>query len=193
MDLQIILPAKPFAEAKQRLVSVLPAAARERLAAEMFHHVAATACTFAGPGSVVVVSRGAEVLDIAKELGATALLERSPSGLNNALRQAAGFVRDRGTAKLLVVASDLPLLCTADLAALVPHDCAIAPDHHGHGTNALLWPVTLDFHFGEESFDRHRETARAAGREPQVISRPGLAFDVDLPRDLFEGAGQNRL
>ena len=187
MTLRIILPVKPFDEAKQRLAPAMPAAARARLAEEMFRHVFATVVDFAGPPAIIVISRGADVLDYVGTRGATALAERSPSDLNGALRQASAFAQDAGASKLLVLASDLPLLCEADLTALARHDCAIAPDRHGRGTNALLWPTSPlpDFHFGEDSFSRHRAAARAVGLDPQTVLSAGLAHDVDLPSDLI--------
>ncbi len=186
MDLRIILPVKPFGEAKQRLAAAMPDAARARLAEQMFRHVFATASAFAGPSALIVVSRGADVLGFTRTLGATALVEQSPSNLNIAVLQAARFVRDTGASRLLIVASDLPLLCEDDLATLALHDCAIAPDRHGRGTNALLWPVSLGFQFGENSFERHCAIAETAGYEARIVARPGLAHDVDLPSDLLE-------
>jgi 2-phospho-L-lactate guanylyltransferase len=188
MDLRIILPVKPFGEAKQRLAMAIAAAARARLAEDMFRHVFATASDFAGPSAIIIVSHGADVLDFAKAQGATALAEQSLSDLNGALQQAAEFARNSGASKLLVAACDLPFVSDADLAALALHDCAIAPDRHGRGTNALLWPVSPlpGFHFGENSLARHCEAARAAGYEPQIVTRPGLAHDIDLPSDLIE-------
>ena len=186
MSLRILIPVKPFEEAKQRLASFLSPPERSRLAEKMFRHVFATASAFAGPDTVVVVSRGPDVLDYARTQGATALHERTPSELNSALHQAAAVASDAGASRLLVLASDLPLLQEADLAALAAHDCAIAPDRHERGTNALIWPTSLEFQFGESSFERHRTIAKTAGYEAQIIIRPGLAHDVDSPGDLLD-------
>ncbi|HEX4157289.1 MAG TPA: 2-phospho-L-lactate guanylyltransferase [Rhizomicrobium sp.] len=189
MDLRIILPVKPFAEAKQRLAPAMTAAARARLAEQMFLHVFATARAFAGAPGIIVISRGTDALAFATGQGAIALAEQPLSDLNGALRQASAFARKSGAAKLLVAASDLPLLGEADLAALAGHDCAIAPDRHGRGTNALLWPATLDFHFGENSFEHHRAIASSAGSEAHIVTRPGLAHDIDVPADLLRPTG----
>jgi 2-phospho-L-lactate guanylyltransferase len=137
---------------------------------------------------VTVVSRAPDVLGFASAQGAVALAENSSADLNSALLQAADALRARGVSRLLVVAGDLPLLCEADLAALARHDCAIAPDRHGIGTNALLWPETppLEFHFGERSLERHAAIAKAAGFNPHIVRRNGLAHDVDLPEDLID-------
>ncbi|HEY6578358.1 MAG TPA: hypothetical protein VIY09_03475, partial [Rhizomicrobium sp.] len=105
---------------------------------------------------------------------------------NAALSQAARSERASGASKLLILASDLPMLGKADLAAMIEHSCAVASDRRGGGTNALLWPATRrpGFHFGENSFALHCAAARRAGFEPQIVSRPGLAHDLDLPDDL---------
>jgi 2-phospho-L-lactate guanylyltransferase len=187
MNLRIILPVKPFAEAKQRLSPAMGADARMRLAQDMFEHVFAIARAFAQPSGILVVSRGAEIRDYAQSHGATALTEPSGSDLNGALRLAAAFARDHGSTELLVLAGDLPLLSESDLAELTLYDCAIAPDRHGTGTNALLWPPAFDFQFGENSFERHQAIAQAAGRAAQIVQRPGLAHDIDLPSDLLGG------
>ncbi|HEX3666304.1 MAG TPA: 2-phospho-L-lactate guanylyltransferase [Rhizomicrobium sp.] len=185
MDQRVILPVKPFGEAKQRLASAMTASARANLAKEMFRHVLATAGAFAAPATIIVISRGSEVLDLARTYGATPLMEQMSSELNGALRQAAEFARARGASRLFIVAGDLPLLCEADLEALAAHECAIAPDRHGTGTNALAWPSSLGFCFGEKSFERHCKIATAGGYEAQFITRPGLAHDIDLPSDLI--------
>jgi 2-phospho-L-lactate guanylyltransferase len=192
MPLRIIIPVKPFSEAKQRLAAVMTGAARARLAEEMFHHVLSVACAFAGPAAIIVISRGPDVLDHVTSLGATALAERSPSELNCVLLQAAAFALNDGASKLLVVASDLPQLCEADLGALLLHDCGVAPDRHSTGTNALLWPTSPlpGFHFGENSFAQHCEAARAAGFDPKIVFSAGLANDIDTPADLLSSKNE---
>ena len=188
MSLRIIIPVKPFAEAKQRLSPVLKPPARARLAEELLRHVLATAIGVAHARAVIVVSRGSEVLSLAQAMGATGLAESSRPDLNAALGQAAEFARARGASKILVLASDLPLLCEPDLVALIAESCAVAPDRHGRGTNALLWPTTpaIGFHFGDNSFTHHCAAAKAAGVDPKIVSRPGLGHDVDLPSDLLD-------
>lgn len=185
MALHVIIPVKPFSEAKQRLAPALGAAQRLQLAQDFFRHVLATALGFSRP--VIVVSRAPDVLALADAEGATALLETTRSGLNAALAEAENFARIRDASRLLVVASDLPLLKKSDLAALAAEECAIAPDRRRRGTNALLWPASphLGFHFGEDSFERHFAAAKGAGFDPKIISRAGLAHDVDLPEDLL--------
>lgn len=184
MSLRVVIPVKPFAQAKQRLAPALNERQRAELARQMFHHVLATALHCFEAPAVIVVSRSHEINSYAQSRGAVGLVEAGSSDLNLALAQAAQCAR--GASMLLVLASDLPLLSEDDLAAVTVEGCAIAPDRHGTGTNALLWPTNPSpgFFFGEISFERHRVAALAAGFKPKIIRRNGLAHDVDLPDDL---------
>ncbi len=89
--------------------------------------------------------------------------------------------------------------CTATCRTWKPTTCAplvaaasgepsvaIAPDRLGTGTNGLgLAPLgIIGFRFGAGSFAAHLAEARAAGVEPTIVARPGLAFDLDTPEDL---------
>jgi 2-phospho-L-lactate guanylyltransferase len=193
MDLRVIIPVKPFGEAKQRLAPVLNSTERTRLAERMFRHVLHTASKIFGAPNILVVSRAEDISAVAEAEGALNLLERGPSDLNSALLQAARFANARGNSRLLILASDLPLLDASDLMEMAKYDCAIAPDRHGQGTNALVWPAHLPFHFGENSFMRHRTAAESAGLIPRIVARRGLQHDVDVPEDLTEIGAQPNL
>lgn len=187
MSLRIVIPVKPFAEAKQRLAPALNAEARARLAESMFRHVFDVATGFAGSHAVIVITRAPDIVRYAADNGAVGLSETGTPDLNSALLQAADFARATGASRLLIIASDLPLLCESDLEAMAAQSCAIAPDRRGQGTNALLWPLgpLPGFRFGEGSFARHRAAAKEAGLDPQTVFRPGLMHDIDLPCDLL--------
>lgn len=185
--MRLVIPVKPFTEAKRRLEPAMDAAARARLATDLFRHVFAVASEFSGSHAVIVVSRSPEILHYAQAHGATGLPESGEPNLNAAVGEAAAYARATNELKLLVVASDLPLLCATDLAMLAGQTWAIAPDRRGCGTNALLWPAAPrpGFHFGEDSFARHCAEAKTCGFIPHIVSRRGLGHDVDLPEDLI--------
>src|SRR3546814_19459831 len=63
----------------------------------------------------------------------------------------------------------------------------IATDSHRIGTNALLFrpPLTIAYCYGSDSLAAHRRAAHAAGLTSNVIDRPGLARDIDMPEDLL--------
>jgi 2-phospho-L-lactate guanylyltransferase len=90
-----------------------------------------------------------------------------------------------------VLHGDLPNLTAGDVQALLAaaeegRSVAIAPDRAGSGTNglALRPPDIIGFRFGAGSMAAHREEALAAGIEPRLVERDGLAFDLDTPQDL---------
>ncbi|HLY06497.1 MAG TPA: 2-phospho-L-lactate guanylyltransferase [Rhizomicrobium sp.] len=181
MDLRVVIPVKPFTEAKQRLASVLNRTQRAELAERMFRQVFGVAASWAGAANVVVVSRAEDILAMVRNEGGIVVQEEKTSSLNSALSHAAVAA---AVSRILVVAGDLPFLAHDDLAEMARGECAIAPDRHRRGTNALLWPAQLPFAFGENSFARHRAIAEGAGLIPTVVLRRGLAHDVDVPDDL---------
>lgn len=180
MNLRIIVPMRPLAEAKSRLGDVLPPAPRAALARQMFCHVLRVAEAYA-PTSVV--SRDRAVLALAS----SPISDRA-TGLNPALEQAR--VALDGTAPLLALSADLPLLSVDDLRAMVSllptAEVIAAPDRAGTGTNALLLarPGLIPYLFGDDSFARHRTAAAERRLRFAVCERAGLATDIDRPEDL---------
>jgi 2-phospho-L-lactate guanylyltransferase len=137
---------------------------------------------------------GRVMLDAAPEL-------RGESTLNQALASGRASAMANGADALLVLPADLPLLTSEDLYALTapileplalsdPVEqtgrVVLAPSHDG-GTNALLLhpPDVIPFAFGVRSFDRHYAAAEAAGCAVSIVRTPSLAYDLDLPEDLW--------
>ncbi len=105
-------------------------------------------------------------------------------GLNAELGQARSSL---GSGPLLIIHADLPALCPDDIRSMLEEaqhaGCAIAPDRHRRGTNAVALADGRDFRFrfGSGSFARH---CNQAGGECTIFERFGLALDVDTPDDL---------
>lgn len=185
----VVIPIKPFDQAKTRLAPALAPEQRRQLSRYLLMRTLSLALPV---GQVVVVSRDAAVRRLAKQAGAWALVEAEPD-LNLALRQAAGWVLARGGQDMLILPGDLPRLEPADLAGLVSAArpgpaVVIAPSRRFDGTNALLLrpPTIIPLSFGPDSFTRHVQAARQAGLEPAVYLSDTLAFDLDLPQDWRE-------
>lgn len=183
-----ILPVKPFDDAKSRLQPVMDAGQRRDLARALMLHSLATlqACDLVD--HVLIVSSDNDALEAAAVQGA-AVLQESGTGLNPALEEARRHAIADGASGLLVLASDLPLLDLSDVDAMLATgqeaSIVIAPDRRRQGTNALLLrPAgSIEFSFGESSYERHLDLAAAAGLHATEVYRTGLAFDIDLPRD----------
>ncbi|HEY8179084.1 MAG TPA: 2-phospho-L-lactate guanylyltransferase [Candidatus Limnocylindria bacterium] len=185
---RIIVPHRGLAAAKTRLAPVLDHDERIALARTLLVRVLGVARETCD--DVVVISPSAELEPIVGEAGARLAVQRG-MGLNAGLDQAREAAEADGADRLLVLHGDLPNLAADDVLALVDAMAgepavAIAPDRLGTGTNglALSPPGVIGFRFGTGSFAAHLTEAQAAGVEPAVVVRPGLAFDLDTPADL---------
>ncbi len=186
----VVVPAKDFAGAKQRLADALPAPARAALARAMLEDVLA-ALASAPVDRVVVVTPDVEVAAVAERSGAMVVREPEGSGHTAAVERGIALCREWGAAVMLTVPGDVPCL-TADevariLAACGPAPAAVfVPSRSGLGTNAacLAPPDAVPLRFGEPSFAAHLAAARARRIEPVVLSLPGAGLDIDRPEDL---------
>lgn len=186
MNVWALLPVQPFDEGKTRLSSVLDGDARADLNRKFFRHVLGVALEVFGPNRVLVVSRSAEILDA---VHAETLKEPYYGDLNRALTDAAQKAAANGAKAVLSLSSDLPLLESDDLRAMLDaqagHDAVIAPDHAGLGTNALLIkPGYIPYAYGEGSFQKHKTALEARRARVALVRRDGLAWDIDTPPDL---------
>lgn len=199
MTLRVVVPAKALPRSKSRLAPVLEEAERRALSLGFLDRVlrACLAARGVAPGCVQTVSDGADALERARALG-TAALAQSGSGLNRALDQARRAAREDGVPMLIVLSGDLPFVVASDVERLAAAAGAgvavVAPDRAGRGTNALALPTMADFRFrfGRDSAAAHAAEARRAGLRPATLSTPGLAFDVDTPRDYAEFLAHDR-
>lgn len=179
----ILVPAKPLALAKARLSGVLSAAERRTLTLAMLSDVCAAAVA-SGAGAVRVVASDDESFAAAAAEGASAVADPTPdAGLVPSLE--AVVPPDAGG--VLVLSSDLPAVSPEDVRALCGSTgVTLAPDRAGAGTNAL-WrspPGAIELAFGPGSRAAHESLAAAAAVPFRIVSRPGLALDVDTPADL---------
>ena len=104
-------------------------------------------------------------------------------GLN---REISAFRDVFGTAPLLIIHADLPLVSPSDVAALLEaaerHGAALATDRVGHGTNALALRDgrAFEFYFGPRSRFLHSDQ----DRDMPVLQCVGLSADLDTPEDI---------
>ena len=176
----VLVPVKAFADAKQRLGEVLPAADRERLARTMAARVVASAA----PLSVWVVTDDDDVAVWAVEQGASPLRQQR-SGLNAAVTDAVAVLAAAGIDRVIVAHGDLPF--ATDLAALADGEgVTVVPDRHDDGSNVLVVPTGVGFRFayGPGSFARHLLEAERLELAVRVVRDAGLGWDVDRPDDL---------
>lgn len=191
MTCWIVIPAKAPPEAKGRLAGALDAASRADLAKAMLERAVAAAAAADGHDGLALV--GSSRLGLSPDLE---LLPEPEGGLNAAVSSARVAVAARGASRLVTLAADLPLVEPADVAALCalpPGVIGIAPDRHGTGTNALSLPLPealgFVYSYGIGSCALHKAEAARLGIAIQIISREGLARDIDEAADLADAQG----
>jgi 2-phospho-L-lactate guanylyltransferase (CobY/MobA/RfbA family) len=92
--------------------------------------------------------------------------------------------------RLLCIHADLPFLGQEDISALIAassdHHAVLSPDLIETGTNAVLrWRhQSLPLCFGEDSFARHQQAAKATETPWRVVRASGVERDLDEPDDL---------
>jgi len=186
----VVVLIKDFDSAKQRLSPAMGAKSRRALS----RRNAKLAVEAAKAGDrVLVVAGGEEVAELAASWGAEVLLEPREEGQNVAARRGINRAAEKGAEAILLLSSDLPLITRdavktlLESAARVKGSVAIAAPAIGRGgTNALyLRPAdAVGLHFGEDSFAKFRDDAKARGVQFIVNESDAMALDLDEPSDL---------
>ncbi len=185
MSCWALLALKPPHLGKSRLGGRLTRRQREHLIITMFEHVLETLGSAREIDRIAVSTPVPEILP----QGVHPLRDRGV-GLNQALDEGRNTLIARGATEVLVLHPDLPWLSPAEVDGFVcdgrKTGLALAPDHHGSGTNAIFLspPGAFGFHFGPSSFRQHLAEARMRGLEPIVNTARGFAVDIDEPADL---------
>lgn len=185
-----IVAVKGFERGKYRLAGVLTEAERHLLIKTMLNDVLDALRAAPGIASINVLSSDITVLPKDVEQ-----IVDPGTGLNAAVSHAARVVSNEGAHSMLFLPADLPLVTADDINALLAaasdHDAVIAPDARHSGTNALLLtpPQLIEPQFGEQSFTAHVQAIRYSGARLQIVERPTLAHDIDVPADLHALSG----
>ena len=190
-DIWAVVPIKETAHAKQRLKDAVPAELRPRLALAMAEDVLSALVAVPGLAGVVVVTLDTAAAELARRYGARLLAAGAGDGQTGAVRAAALALAREGRTAMLTIPGDVPLVTPEEVRELLDaHDRTpefiITPAHDGRGSNAVLCapPELVPLQFGNDSFVPHVEAARRIGVEPKIIRLPGVALDIDNPRDL---------
>lgn len=186
-----LIPVKDFAQAKQRLQSVLSPDERWRLAEAMFADVLdALASTF-DPECITVVTRDERAIAMAADRHIPVIRESENRGETEAVALAVETLIERDVQTMLIIPGDIPLITGQDIEKIVEAGCSadvvLVPSRDGRGTNAALLtpPNALPLRFGNESFQPHLAAAEARGLRTTVLRLPRVALDIDTPADVM--------
>ena len=184
----VLLPVKGFGCAKQRLSSKYDNDMRAGLACAMLSDVMRAISRARKPERVIVFTAADEVTQMARSFGFEVMIERSVEGHSAAVNQ---MVRELSTSasRLLSIAADLPKLAATEIDFVleaVSDPVTLIPSSDWTGTNGVVFipPAHITMEYGPGSFRRHLSKASAAGLPADVLSVPGIAFDIDTPEDV---------
>jgi 2-phospho-L-lactate guanylyltransferase len=193
----VVIPAKGFNGAKQRLATLLQPHERARLAQAMLTDTLTACCHAQGLIGVGVVTCDRGVAEVVESLGAEVLWEPQAQGHSQAVAFGVHVCTQRGIASMLTMPADVPLLTAADVEAMVHVSpplvpVVLTPNRDDLGTNALRLspPDCLPLAFGHDSFQRHLRLAAERHLAVAVRRLPRLALDIDAPEDLALFAAQ---
>ena len=184
----VLLPVKDFKNAKQRLAPAVDAETRAGLARAMLADVLSALKQARSPQRIVVFTACDEVIEMTRPLGFDVVLEKSVDGHSAAVNQMVEELSG-GCSRILSIAGDLPRLVSSEIDFALDtaaEPITLIPSRDGTGTNGVVFiaPARIAMDYGEGSFRRHVSKAAAAGHRLDIMSLPGIAFDIDTPEDL---------
>jgi len=187
-----IVPIKPLNRSKSRLSPILNGEQREALSRKMLELTLTTLKQVSGITGILTISRDNKALTLARAFNVQTVQESGQPELNAALARATQAVMAWNASRILILASDIPLMTVSDIEgilALARQDTrtvVIATDRREEGTNALLVapPGLIPYRYGQDSFRMHVEEAAKVGVEARIFRSPTISLDVDVPEDL---------
>ena len=192
-----LVPVKALAGGKTRLSPLLSDTARHALSRAMLTDVLTSVLHAPAVDRVAVVTSDPTLLALARQLGAFAVDEKYPRGLNGAVNIGTEFCLRQGATALLVLLADLPLVTAGDVEWLFRQmnsgpEVILVPCKEGDGTNAVLRvpPLIIPPCFGGPSLAAYQKEARRQGVGCRVVEVPGVALDLDSVADLERFAAQ---
>ncbi|MFD7510555.1 2-phospho-L-lactate guanylyltransferase [Streptomyces sp. NPDC059853] len=193
----LIVPLKPLARAKSRLVAVAAGERRAGLVLAFAEDTVAAALACQAVRDVAVVTDDPVAGRRLARLGADVVPDVARGGLNAALAHGAEVVRlRRGAAAVAALGADLPALRPVELArvlaAAAAHPRAFVADAAGVGTTVLTAreEAALAPAFEGASRARHRDSGAVELVLPGVESvRQDVDTGADLRRALVLGVG----
>ena len=189
MTIEAVVALKTLAQSKRRLSAVLSDEQRCDLVEAMAQDV--LSCLMGHPEiDTVHAVCGEGWARSAFPKGSLMMWEEGESREGGLIAAYEMIAAKTAAERLLFIHADLPFLGQEDvsamLAASLDHYAVLSPDLTETGTNAVLrWRhQSLPLCFGEDSFARHQQAAKATETPWRVVRANGVARDVDEPEDL---------
>lgn len=188
-----VIPVRGSSSAKTRLAPLFTEDERLALVWSMLRRLVEEIAASRSVDRALVVTRDPEAVEGHVPHGGdvSVLLQPGNTGLNASLDLGRDWARGHGYDVVLVLPGDLPLVTSTDIRAMIeaPGPLVVATDRAEDGTNALRIDLgdwagePFRFCMGPGSAGHHIAQARATGNRMTTLFRPGIAHDLDTPRD----------
>ena len=189
MTIEAVVALKTLSQSKRRLSAVLNDEQRSDLVEAMAQDVLSCLMRHPEIDAVHVVCGEGWTRDVFPE-GPLVVWQEAESHDHGLIAAYEMVAARTGAERLLFIHADLPFLGQEDISAVIAasldHHAVFSPDFTETGTNAVLrWRhQSLPLCFGEDSFARHQQAAKATGTPWRIVRAHGVARDVDEPEDL---------
>ena len=189
MTIEAVVALKTLSQSKRRLSTVLNDEQRSDLVEAMAQDVLSCLMRHPEIDAVHVVCGEGWMRNVFPE-GPLVVWQESESHERGLIAAHEMVAAKTGAERLLFIHADLPFLGQEDISAViaasVDYHAVFSPDFTETGTNAVLrWrDQSVPLCFGEDSFARHQQAAKAAETRWRVVRASGVARDVDEPEDL---------
>ena len=189
MTIEAVVALKTLSQSKRRLSAVLSDEQRSDLVEAMAQDVLSCLMRHPQIEAVHVVCGEGWTRDVFPE-GPLVVWQEAESHDHGLIAAHEMVAARTGAERLLFIHADLPFLGQEDISAVIAasldHHAVFSPDFTETGTNAVLrWRhQSLPLCFGEDSFARHQQAAKATGTPWRIVRAHGVARDVDEPEDL---------
>ena len=189
MTIEAVVALKTLSQSKRRLSAVLNDEQRSDLVEAMAQDVLSCLMRHPEIDVVHVVCGEGWTREVFPE-GPLVVWQEAESHERNLIAAYEMIAARTAAERLLFIHADLPFLGQEDISAViaasVDHHAVFSPDFTETGTNAVLrWrDQSVPLCFGEDSFARHQQAAKAAETRWRVVRASGVARDVDEPEDL---------
>ena len=198
MTIEAVVALKTLSQSKRRLSAVLNDEQRSDLVEAMAQDVLSCLMRHPEIDAVHVVCGEGWTRDVFPE-GPLVVWQEAESHDHGLIAAYEMVAARTGAERLLFIHADLPFLGQEDISAVIAasldHHAVFSPDFTETGTNAVLrWRhQSLPLCFGNDSFARHQQAAKAAETQWRVVRASGVARDVDEPEDLdrLDGSDPN--
>ena len=189
MTIEAVVALKALSQSKRRLSAVLNDEQRSDLVEAMAQDVLLCLMRHPEIDAVHVVCGEGWTRDVFPE-GPLVVWQEAESHDHGLIAAYEMVAARTGAERLLFIHADLPFLGQEDISAVIAasldRHAVFSPDFTETGTNAVLrWrDQSVPLCFGEDSFARHQQAAKAAETRWRVVRASGVARDVDEPEDL---------